>query len=199
MKDLKHRITELQHDALSDNWSKREEAAFALRDLMEAHFDDVMQLTESWITHTSERVRRAACLACMQRKASTDSPRVRRVLRRLVPLMKDDSLYVRKCCGPFVVGYLGYTYPVLTIPWLRGQARLRDLNVRANVAKAFSQALGGRQPLDGLRILTILATDDRPRVRQAVSAAVRNILRREGTTSQKIRESFPALYMLVGS
>jgi len=197
MKNLNKRIQELQRGALSDDWSRREEAGFSLRDLMEEHFDEVMRLTESWVKHPSERVRRAACLACMQRKAFTDSQRVRKVLHRLTTLMKDDSLYVRKCCGPFVVGYLGYTYPSLTIPWLKKQARIRDLNARANVAKAFSQALGGRHPWEGLEILAILAIDDRSRVRQAVSASARNIVRRKGTTLREMRKSFPTLFACI--
>ena len=148
---LKSRIDALKRDALSEDWSERERAGFALRDLMELHFEEVFRLTETWVVHASDRVRRAACLACTQRKSRTDPSRVRAILSRLESLMTDESLYVRKCCGPFVVGYLGYTYPTITLPWLKRQASNSDLNVRTTVAKAFSQALGGRHPLEGLR------------------------------------------------
>jgi hypothetical protein len=89
--------------------------------------------------------------------------------------MKDDDIYVRKCCGPYVVAYLAYTYPRIVMPWLKHQARSADLNVRANVAKAFSQSLGARRPEDGVAILKMLATDQRRRVRQAVHSSARNI------------------------
>ncbi len=187
-------IETFQSRALSDNWHEREEAGFALRDLMEKYFDEVMTLTEGWVTHPSERVRRAACLACMQRKAYTTPVRLRKILRRLEKLMADDTMYVRKCCGPFVVGYLGYTYPTYTIPWLRKQAKRHDVNVRTNVAKAFSQALGRRHPAEGLSILQILANDERHRVRSAVLAALRNIVKWKSTSPKGIKLRLPNLY-----
>jgi hypothetical protein len=133
----------------------------------------------------------------MQRKNRTELAKVQRVLKRLAKLMEDDDIYVRKCCGPFVVGYLGYTYPSLTLPWLQQQASRHDLNIRANVAKAFSQALGGQYPHEGLSILTTLASDSRHRVRSAVVASLRNILRRRGTTPQKLERQFPDLFQRV--
>jgi 3-methyladenine DNA glycosylase AlkC len=167
----------------SKNWTTREEAGFELRNLIEQDFNTYLELTVSWPKDESPRIRRAACLACMQRKATTTSTRLRRILKRLEPLMMDDDIYVRKCCGPFVVGYLGYTYPNITIPWLVRQARRKDLNVRANVAKAFSQALGGQRPLDAMKVLKLLADDERPRVRSAVAAALRNVVRRGNAVS----------------
>lgn len=61
---------------------------------------------------------------------------------------------------------------------MKNQARSSDLNVRANVAKAFSQSLGTRRPQDGVTILKMLAADRRLRVRQAVPAAARNITKK---------------------
>jgi 3-methyladenine DNA glycosylase AlkC len=190
-------INSLQLLASSDDWHKREDAGFSLRDLMEKHFDEVIKLTESWVTHSDERVRRAACLACMQRKAQTDISRLPKILNRLERIMEDDSLYVRKCCGPFVVGYLGYTYPSVTLPWLIEQAKKDDLNVRTNVAKAFSQALGGHHPKEGLSILEILVSDQRRRIRSAVVAALRNIMKRGGISASQIKQRFPVIYIKV--
>jgi 3-methyladenine DNA glycosylase AlkC len=164
--------------AASDQWHERETAGFALRDLLELNFEDGFRLTENWVDDPSENIRRAACLACMQRKRFTDEPRLRAVLSRLDRLMTDDSVYVRKCCGPFVVGYLGYTYPRITLPWLALRSRSADPNVRTNVAKAFTQALGGSHPADALKILRRLSHDRTPRVRSAVRSALRNIARR---------------------
>jgi hypothetical protein len=114
----------------------------------------------------------------MQRKAKTSDDRLPAILRRLEILMRDDDIYVRKCCGPFVVGYLGYTYPGVVLPWLSKQTRSSDINVRTNVAKAFSQALGGRHPKEGVAILKLLAADDNRRVIQAVRSSARNISKR---------------------
>jgi hypothetical protein len=114
----------------------------------------------------------------MQRKAKTTEDRLRPILGRLEILMKDDNIYVRKCCGPYVVAYLAYTYPQIVMPWLKDQAHSTDLNVRTNVAKAFSQSLGARRPRDGVAILKVLATDHRRRVRQAVQSSARNIFKK---------------------
>jgi 3-methyladenine DNA glycosylase AlkC len=196
---LRREIQRLKKLANSSDWVTREGAAFALRDLLEESFDDGMKLTEQWAADPSERIRRAACLGCMQRKKVTTPIRVRRVLKRLEQLMTDESLYVRKCCGPFVVGYLGYTYPDISLPWLRRQAQRRDLNVRANVAKAFSQALGKAHPREGLEILNVIADDNRLRVRSAVLSSLRNIIRRGGATQTDLQAKFPALYLKVVS
>jgi hypothetical protein len=107
--------------------------------------------------------------------------------------MHDDDAYVRKCCGPFVVGYLGYTYPTVTLPWLERMANALDLNVRANVAKAFSQALGRRRSREGLEILNRLAEDDRNRVASATGASVRNIARAYGTEWPSVARAYPNL------
>jgi len=132
-------------------------------------------------------------LACMQRKAYTDEGRVAAVLARLTSLMVDDDLYVRKCCGPFVVGYLCYTYPLVSLPWLESMAHCDDLNVRANVAKAFSQALGRQQPDAGLSILSLLSDDTRHRVRSAVKSSLRNIVRGLGEQAPARLKAYPAL------
>ena len=191
--ELAEVVASLYALARSDDWTRREDAGFSLRNLIERHFEAGMSLTRAWPTDPSNFVRRAACLACMQRKARTDAARVKAVLQRLAILMADDDPYVRKCCGPFVVGYLGYTYPALTLPWLEAQAESDDLNVRANVAKAFSQALGKQQPQAGLALLDKLADDPRHRVRSAVGASLRHIVRHLGEEAAVRLRHHPAL------
>jgi 3-methyladenine DNA glycosylase AlkC len=176
--NLRRRLSELRELAKSDDWWDREIAGFALRDLMEDHFAAAMALTRRWPKHRSARIRRAACQSLMQRKANTPDERLPPILKRLEISMQDDDIYVRKCCGPYVVAYLAYTYPRIVMPWLKNQARSSDLNVRANVAKAFSQSLGTRRPQDGVTILKMLDADRRLRVRQAVPAAARNITKK---------------------
>jgi hypothetical protein len=176
--NLRGRVSELRKLAASDDWWDREIAGFALRDFIEDHFAEGMKLTSRWPKNPSTRIRRAACQSLMRRKAKTAYKRLPPILRRLEVLMTDDDIYVRKCCGPYVVAYLAYTYPRIVIPWLKDQARSTDLNVRANVAKAFSQSLGTRRPEDGVAILKVLAKDQRRRVRQAVLSSARNISKR---------------------
>jgi hypothetical protein len=189
----RRRIAELRKLADSDDWWDREIAGFALRDLIEDHFAEGMKLTARWPKDRSGRIRRAACQSMMQRKAKTPEDRLRPILQRLEILMRDDDIYVRKCCGPYVVAYLAYTYPRLVMPWLKLQARSNDLNIRANVAKAFSQSLGARRPQDGVTILKILAADQRRRVRQAVLSSARNILKKGGLSNSSSGRSLSRL------
>lgn len=172
---LSAKLRQLRELASSDNWHEREDAGFQLRNLLEQHFEEMIDCLPEWVADSNDRIRRAACIACMQRKARTSTDRVKRVLKLLDRLMEDESLYVRKACGPFVVGYLGYTYPLEVLPWLSKQARHQNLERRINVAKSFSQALGRRFPAEGVSILERLSNDPRARVRSAVSSSVRNI------------------------
>ena len=92
MDNLRRQIGRLYKAANSDDWWDREVAGFALRDLTEDHFGDVMKLTKEWASDASSRIRRAACLACLQRKRKTSSDRLPIILRRLSVLMKDDDI-----------------------------------------------------------------------------------------------------------
>ncbi len=195
--DLAQTVDTLYTLAKSDNWTQREDAGFTLRNLIEQNFDEGMSLTQAWPTDASNFVRRAACLACMQRKAFTDASRARQVLERLSTLMADDDLYVRKCCGPFVVGYMGYTYPSITLPWLRTMGKSQDLNVRANVAKAFSQALGKHHGEAGLETLDQFASDTRHRVRSAVGSSLRHIVKHLGVEASAHLKRYPELAAMV--
>ncbi|MFZ5672118.1 MAG: HEAT repeat domain-containing protein [Pseudomonadota bacterium] len=94
--------------------------------------------------------------------------------------MADRSVYVRKCCGPFVVGILGWTYPEILLPWLRRMAEHDDEHVRWNVASAFTQTLGRRFPDDAVTILHQLAADERKLARGAVRAALRTVGKTQG-------------------
>jgi hypothetical protein len=172
-------LSEIYILADSSDWGVRERAGFALRNLAEEFFDQVMGLTDAWVSATSPNVRRAVCLACMQRKRFTNAHRVEMIMSRMSIIASDDDVYVRRCCGPFVLGYLGYTYPEQVLPWLAVAAGDSDLNVRANVAKAFTQALGRRFPEEGMIILRPLLLDSSRRVRLAAASAERLILRHQ--------------------
>jgi 3-methyladenine DNA glycosylase AlkC len=198
-KEIALEVARLKTLAVSEDWSTREEGGFGLRDLSEQYFEEVMALTQDWVTDANPYVQRAACLACMQRKGKTPLERLPHILARLEPLMAVDDLYVRKCCGPFVVGYLGYTYPQVTLPWLANQAKRTDFNVRANVAKAFSQALGKCHPEEGLTILTSIADTPHRRVEAAIAASLRNIMKRSDWTAPKIMAAYPKLAPFVKS
>ena len=132
-----------------------------------------IQLLKKWTNNKNDRVRRASCLACMHRKKFGTKNRIVKILKLLEVLMKDDSKYVKKCCGPFVVGYLGYTYPQITLNWLNNQAIKTDENIRWNVAKSFSQALGRRFPHESLNILSKINYNDSKYVKSAIMSSLK--------------------------
>lgn len=165
----------LKKQAISDNWHNREFAGYALRNMFEENFDEIYPIIKKWTNNKNDRVRRASCLACMHRKKFGTKNRIVKILKLLEVLMKDDSKYVKKCCGPFVVGYLGYTYPQITLNWLNNQAIKTDENIRWNVAKSFSQALGRRFPHESLNILSKINYNDSKYVKSAIMSSLKNI------------------------
>ncbi|QIG50481.1 hypothetical protein G5V57_23775 [Nordella sp. HKS 07] len=176
MPKVSSELHDLRLLADSDNWHSREDAGYRLRDLVEDDPPRIIALTQDWVTDTSEYVRRAACLGCLIRKGrKLDASLWPPILDRLAILMGDRSAYVRKCCGPFVVGILGWTYPDVILPWLKTMAARSDEQVRWNVASAFTQTLGRRFPDEAITLLRQLAADDRKLVRGAVRAALRNV------------------------
>lgn len=171
-------LRDLKKSADSDNWHEREDAGYQLRDFLEKDPARIIALTKDWVSDASENVRRAACLGCLIRKGrKLEAPLWPPILDRLAILMGDRSVYVRKCCGPFVVGILGWTYPETVLPWLKQMADSADEQVRWNVASAFTQTLGRRFPDEAIGILRKLAADERKLVRGAVRAALRNVVK----------------------
>lgn len=107
VEELADLIRRLYVQAQDDDWHERERAGFTLRNLIEERFSPAMELSKDWAGDKSPRVRRAACLGCMHRKAFGTKQRILKILERLDVTMQDQDTYVRKCCGPYVVGYLG--------------------------------------------------------------------------------------------
>lgn len=165
----------------SSDWHVREDAGYRLRDLLENDVETVIALTQDWVEDPSPNVRRAACLGCLVRKGRRlEKDKWPPILRRLERLMEDGDGYVRKCCGPFVVGVLGWTYPDIVTPWIVRLAASEAENVRWNVAAAFSQAFGTKHPDVAMKALRILSDDPRPAVRRRVISSLKNVRKVEG-------------------
>ncbi|MFZ5672117.1 MAG: hypothetical protein ACOZAM_04050 [Pseudomonadota bacterium] len=72
---LRRRLRDIRASADSGNWHEREDAGYALRNLLEEDPAQVIALTRDWVSDESENVRRAACLGCLIRKAANWSRR----------------------------------------------------------------------------------------------------------------------------
>jgi hypothetical protein len=66
MDNLRRQIARLYKAANSDDWWDREVAGFALRDLTEDHFGDVMKLTKEWASDASSAVAETRSNACVR-------------------------------------------------------------------------------------------------------------------------------------
>ena len=86
---------------------------------------------------------------------------------------------MRKSLGPFAVGdQLLRSYPDATLERLARWARDPDENARWNAAMAFTTASSARIGERAFGLLAGIAADERPFVRRAATAALRNIFRR---------------------
>jgi len=116
----------------------------------------------------------------MMRKRYGSSDAIDSLLDRLEIVLNDPSEYVRKCTGPFVLGYLGYTYPTIVLPRLRfwfEQYESGPKHTCWNLASAFSQALGRREPVTAVALLPKLADHHEAVVRRAVARSLVNVAR----------------------
>ena len=161
------------------NWEVREWGGSTAGELLTHHFDEFCPILERWIAHPSPSVRRAVALAARGAADRRHPERAGRLFDLIEPLLPDRAEYVRRNLGPFAVASLLARYPEQTIARIRQWARSDDETVRWNAAMAFAAAPAGRHVAEALEILSELARDERRLVRRAVSAALRNLLKRD--------------------
>ncbi|HVR88001.1 MAG TPA: DNA alkylation repair protein [Candidatus Limnocylindria bacterium] len=174
--DLERAIYRLARD---DDWEVRETSASLLGDALERRFDPYLRIAEGWMASGDARLRRAVVVGAKYAARSRRPERAERLLALVAPARTDHDEYVRRSLGPFAIGdQFLRSYPDQTFATLERWAREPDENVRWNVAMAFTTASGARVAERAFGILSFLAADARPFVGRAVTAAVRNVLRR---------------------
>lgn len=174
--DLERAIHRLARD---DDWEVRETAASLLGDCLERAFGEYLRPAQGWVATGDPRLRRAVVVGAKYAARSRHPERAETLLDLIEPALADHDEYVRRNLGPFAIGdQLLRSYPDATFARLERWSREPDENVRWNVASTFTSASGARVAERGFGILAFLAGDTRPFVTRAVSAAVRNILKR---------------------
>jgi hypothetical protein len=134
-------------------------------------------------------MRRAVVVAAKYAARSRHPERAEPLLDLIEPALREPDEYVRRNLGPFAIGdQLLRSYPDATFARLERWARDPDENVRWNVASTFTSASGAKVAERGFGVLAFLASDTRPFVTRAVSAAVRNILKRRPELRDAIAE-----------
>ena len=175
--------------ARDDDWEVRESAASLLGDCLERAFDEYLRPARAWVATGDPRLRRSVVVAAKYAARSRHPERAEALLDLIEPALVDHDEYVRRNLGPFAIGdQLLRSFPEATFARLERWARDPDENTRWNVASAFTSAFGANVAERGFGILGFLAADTRPFVTRAVSAAVRNILKRRPELRDAIAE-----------
>ncbi len=175
-------LSGLRELAIDDDWKRREESGFELRSRVEKDHMSMLIHLDKWLDDPNDRIRRASVLACMVRKKFGTPEIISKILIRIEKVLNDNSLYVRKCTGPFVLGYLGYTYPETTLPQIKQWVNFYINGPKYicwNLASAFSQALGRKQPDFALEILPYLSEHNDKLVQRAVIRSLINVAKIE--------------------
>ena len=184
--DVERAIHRLARD---DDWEVRETAASLLGDALERAFGEYLRPAQVWMAAGDPRLRRAVIVAAKYAARSRHPERADTLLDLIEPAMSDHAEYVRRNLGPFAIGdQLLRSYPDATFARLERWSREPDENVRWNVASTFTSASGARVAERGFGMLAFLAGDTRPFVTRAVSAAVRNILKRRPELRDAVAE-----------
>lgn len=152
------------------NWEVREYAAGAFANTLYENrefYRDLIKLTK----HNSENVRRAVVFSAL---ALRDKENLNNAFSLLEPLMFDNSRYVKKNLGPFILGsYFGNKFPKETIRQLKKWSRIRDVNVRWNIIMSFNNSFGKKYPEDALKILKLFTGDADLTVKRAMISTLR--------------------------
>lgn len=184
--DVERAIHRLARD---DDWEVRESAASLLGDCLERAFDEYVAPARAWVAASDTRLRRAVVVAAKYTARSRHPERAEPLLDLIEPALAEHDEYVRRNLGPFAIGdQLLRSYPDATFARLERWARDPDENVRWNVASAFTSASGAKVAERAFGMLAFLAGDQRAFVTRAVSAAVRNILKRRPELRDAIAE-----------
>ena len=184
--DVERAVHRLARD---DDWEVRESAASLLGDALEREFGDYLVPAQKWVATGDPRLRRAVVVAAKYAARSRHPERAEPILDLLEPALSDHDEYVRRNLGPFAIGdQLLRSYPDATFARLERWSREPDENVRWNVASAFTSASGAKVAERAFGMLAFLSGDTRPFVTRAVSAAVRNIVKRRPELRDAITE-----------
>ncbi|MBN2517398.1 MAG: DNA alkylation repair protein [Candidatus Altiarchaeota archaeon] len=170
------------------SWVVRELGANGLMNLLSNHFNDhefkggdpLYDEMAKWRADKSVNIRRGAVMGMFFCKLI--DKHVPEVLDFIEPLLHDRERYVRVNLGPFLISIIGLRnkgkYSELVFKKLREWSKIKDENVRWNVAMSLSASFGRAYPEESLNILEPLARDERKFVWRAVASALKEIGRR---------------------
>lgn len=118
-------------------------------------------------------------LAAAVLRDRNDPAKLKKAFALFEPLMYDSSGYVKKNLGPFILGsYFGNGATEAAMDFLKRMLKVKDENVRWNIAMAFNNSFGNNHPQLAKEFLAVLAKDTSPVVQRAVRSTVNHLLKR---------------------
>lgn len=168
--DRKRVKEQLLKSADHPNWEVREYAAGAFANTLYENNDLYKDLIK-WTKHPSENIRRAVVFSAL---ALRDNKNLSRAFTLLEPLLFDDSRYVKKNLGPFILGScIGNKFPAETFRQLKKWSRIRDSNVRWNIIMSFNNSFGKKYHEEALKVLNYFAGDVDLTVKRAMLSTLK--------------------------
>lgn len=160
------------------NWEVREYAAGALGGTLKEN-PAFYSTLKKWTKDSSENIRRGVVLAAAALRDKNDPAKLKKAFALFEPLMYDSSGYVKKNLGPFILGsYFGNGATEATMDFLKRMLKVKNENVRWNIAMAFNNSFGNNHPQLAKEFLAVLAKDTSPVVQRAVRSTVNHLLKR---------------------
>jgi hypothetical protein len=160
------------------NWEVREYAAGAFAAVIASHPEFYKTLVK-WRKHKSENVRRAVVMSAWGLRNRKDKQSPEKAFALLEPLMYDAARYVKVNLGPFVIGTgYGNAFPEETFGQLKKWMKIKDENVRWNIAMAFNNSFGNKYPEKALEFLRVLLKDENMSVNRAAISTLRTLRKR---------------------
>jgi len=166
----------------SPEWGVREDAAVEIKKINDKFFLEYFPIWKKWVADLNSNIRRAVEVGLLRIKKKF----VPHALDLLDPLMYDDNVYVRKNCGPFALSHVGYKDPETTFKRLKEWMKVKDKNVRWNVAMCLGVWFGQSNPGESLRLLKILVKDQEKFVWRAAASSLVKLMRKHPELKQEV-------------
>ncbi len=175
-------LVKIRKMADSSDWGVREDAAGEIKKINDKFFLEYLPIWKEWVAEPDPNIRRAVEVGLLRIKKEF----IPHALDLLDPLMYDDNTYVRKNCGPFALSHVGRKSPSITFKQLKKWVKVKDKNVRWNVAMCLGCWFGQTNPEESLKLLKILAKYQEKFVWRAAASSLVKLIRKYPKLKQEV-------------
>ena len=175
-------LAKIRKTADSPEWGVPQDAAVEIKKINDKFFLEYLPTWKKWVADPNPNIRRAVEVGLLRIKKEF----IPHALDLLDPLMYDDEVYVRKNCGPFALSHVGYKDPDITFKRLRKWMKIKDKNVRWNVAMCLGVWFGQSYPEESLKLLKVLAKNQEKFVWRAAASSLIKLIRKHPKLKQEV-------------